>query len=642
VLKAQSHLARVGAAERRLPTQLFLTESERRLYDGWVFDLSVTQDGQDPNDPAVTRYNAIVALLKSNGASGTTLTNGAGLDLRQEFTTGGAPLADTPPPTVKLLSNGPQDIFEWWSWSIGDYVIKHEHPNVADDATKRVHLLRVYQNRTPAQLRAWQSALFAYAGFDLDLPGVELAAYLDRLSIDDLIDVITYLRTPYRPAHAFYIWHAQEAITRKGNFAAWQLARYPPSDPSSGPIDGLTDPLVTLSEAEQADRNLASYYVDFNTSWGQAKVTARSPITFQNDLFPEGSIAARFGIPDASICRQGGVMVQEDSPSLQPEDLDDLRQRGLSKHLSINVSKDTYPLLDGDQSPKTDLNKISCADFKAAATQIKTVIGSSADQIAAALSGKKTPDGSGYYDLFKKIWGLYSDAKTPYDMLRTFGNFQDFLPNNPIPGDRYELTKTAVSFVSKRAGWKLAAEIVEGIGEIDLAITVPFDMLMHIWEEEAQGAANFKLLGRLVAVRQYLQQLSALTFTKAINSPADVTIDMQTLYTRGLDRPYFLEIYLTDEWGRHPGLPNLQVTEFSTDLHQGVDEGIQAGEAAVPQLLDIVRDATGDLLASAGFDACKVQALKNLDLVNIDNLRGLVLRELVRVLLAQLEPGGRP
>ena len=49
-------------------------------------------------------------------------------------------------------------------------------------------------------------------------PGTELAAYLDRLSLDDLLDVLEYLRSPFKPGHAYYLQHVQQALARKKAF----------------------------------------------------------------------------------------------------------------------------------------------------------------------------------------------------------------------------------------------------------------------------------------------------------------------------------------------------------------------------------------------------------------------------------------
>ena len=73
----------------------------------------------------------------------------------------------------------------------------------------------------------------ALNGTDPDSPGTELAASFDRLSLDDLLDVLEHLRSPYKPTHAYYIQHVQAALARKKEFRRWMIDHVP-IDPNSG------------------------------------------------------------------------------------------------------------------------------------------------------------------------------------------------------------------------------------------------------------------------------------------------------------------------------------------------------------------------------------------------------------------------
>ena len=87
-----------------------------------------------------------------------------------------------------------------------------------------------------------------YIGSDPDTPGPELAAYLDRFSLDDLASFVDVLRSPFKPGNSIYIHHAQEAMLRKRGMQTWLAQRYPDALNAPIPSDSYTE--LTLGERD--------------------------------------------------------------------------------------------------------------------------------------------------------------------------------------------------------------------------------------------------------------------------------------------------------------------------------------------------------------------------------------------------------
>ena len=116
---------------------------------------------------------------------------------------------------LQLADTKTKDGLVYREWAIEDaakYLIKLEHPPSRD---VRAHVLSLYHDLHGDAGLAEKIRMTGYLGLVPDTPGTELAAYLDRASIDELVSLIDYLRAPYRSEHSFYIHHAQLAIQRK-------------------------------------------------------------------------------------------------------------------------------------------------------------------------------------------------------------------------------------------------------------------------------------------------------------------------------------------------------------------------------------------------------------------------------------------
>jgi hypothetical protein len=81
--------------------------------------------------------------------------------------------------------------------------------------------ITVYPSLTDKQRVDAEHDLYTNRGRVPDSPGTELAAYLDRFTMDELDGLLAFLRATYRPAFAYYVRNTQQAMMRKREFITW-------------------------------------------------------------------------------------------------------------------------------------------------------------------------------------------------------------------------------------------------------------------------------------------------------------------------------------------------------------------------------------------------------------------------------------
>src|SRR5205807_3990 len=207
--------------------QLFLDEEEDDIIHGRLFRLAgYTDEDQGPTRAA--RFKAVRELLDTNKYSD---ASSPGIDIREEFKNKlGIELAPQPHIVLKTpaVTNHDHDL-DPAVWLIDDqdnhYLIKLENPSTRQGV--QAHTIAVYNNITAKEQFNREVAYLADHVNNADTPGTELAASFDRLTIDDLLGVIAYLRTPFKPSNSLYIDHAQQAIKRKEGFDAWRKEHHP-------------------------------------------------------------------------------------------------------------------------------------------------------------------------------------------------------------------------------------------------------------------------------------------------------------------------------------------------------------------------------------------------------------------------------
>jgi len=127
-------------------------------------------------------------------------------------------------------------------------------------------------------------------GEDPDTPGVELLAYLDTFSYDELSALIRYLRKPYKPFRSKYIHHAYLALKRKGIETKGDIYFSKLKDTiefnlwANQPLGAYSEQ-ERLIELEDSVENIN--YMLAESTWESVKPYSLYKRDFQDDLFDD-------------------------------------------------------------------------------------------------------------------------------------------------------------------------------------------------------------------------------------------------------------------------------------------------------------------------------------------------------------------
>ena len=265
-VRAGASIDNKPSARESIPIQLFLNEEQNDTFRGKVLRLAGYID--EPLEPAdKARFDAVRAALEQ----GTLAAGGVDIeaDLENETKVDLAP--GTKP--VRVSATGPADA-QRITWSLSDgqnrFKILLEHRSNPDG--QPAHTITVYADYANERERIMEEyRAIAYIGTDPDSPGTELAASLDQLSLEDLLDVLEHLRSPYKPTHAYYLQHVQAALARKKAFRQWMIDNVPIETSSVL----ATDPYTQLSRSEDQDYSALSYTFEFSSVWAEVKCPTR-------------------------------------------------------------------------------------------------------------------------------------------------------------------------------------------------------------------------------------------------------------------------------------------------------------------------------------------------------------------------------
>lgn len=629
-LTAQAQVVNAIGANETVPLQLFLNEGEHDHFIGKLFPIAVSRDDDAADAPSRLRYEAYTGILKSNTNGSQNFGDGAGNDLRTEFQREGRRLSTNA--TIRQIPNpsAPPDSLEWNIWRIDDpptsYLVKQEHPNATPRT--RMHALTVYAPLAGRELEEVHYELSTWFGTDPDTPGVELVAYLDRLSTDDLVNMATYLRSPYKPDHAFYLHHILQAIGRKGNAHEFFQARFPDAGNTVLPS---ADALLMLSPGERDDLHAEVYPFEFQSYWTEVKASARSPIVFQTDLFKEEPLPKRLHLPAENLCDDDGLSLVADSPFTDKDEFKRIEAQGL------NLFFATAEVAKLSASPLPEDEYSDCTDLKAALAKWKELQTLPVDQARDGLAAEHTPSGKSYLDIILEL-------RSHYSFLRNMTKLTEFskvikLPKIPDPTDPYDMAKFVSEKVAKYVGWETAAEVLAEYALYELAFTVPMKMWLKFAEAQADAARAEKAKGKVTAIRQWLRALELYTFSRSFNE-GDVLDNTDVTTPLGNDRYYitrYINEAMLEDSSESSGPVSKRHLQFPDSFGNGYDAGVLAVQLRVwPAIQKQTKQVVSDLLREANLDSCKVKTLNEAEFLDLTGLNARVIRAFARKLLDDL------
>jgi hypothetical protein len=576
------------------PAQLFFRKPDNNQYKGLIERLAVYVD--PGGNPAEAVLNALRGVLPAEGASpvaipaalATALSDKAGLTLTDQ-----ARLVFA---AKRAKSRGPEEI----DWAIDDgekYLIRLEHP---PSGAVRAHMLSLYHDLRGKDGAEERVRMTGYLGLVPDTPGTELAAYLDRRTIEELVGLIDHLRAPYRPEHSFYIHHAQEAIRRKKEWSAWSSGR---SAGNQDPLAFLVDPYDALTGAEAEDKRRVAHEFPFNSVWREVKVSHPKLGIPQNDLFAEEPLKQKLRIADGAVSAE----LELDSPA---SNIDELRKLE-------GPAPDGFTLVEKDEFEFADEPGPDCMEFRTILEHWKSLDGLDDEEIRRRLDLETASDGKTFLD-------HVSDLKFAFRIGKKLTNIV--------------FERTPKGFVERIVARIPGLGIPSALGvpttfvallRILPAFTIAFDLWMRSAEDEERADQVAETTGKVVAVRQWLRELIAETRTP--DFPEGVDIDLR----RGLANPpmdRYLQEQADDDRMAEP-------RSFVIDLdrlEKGFDEGIRMMEKATDEMLERADDAIDDVFGELDIDPCKAKVLADVGVLDMRELRASVVRELCFRLLRQI------
>jgi hypothetical protein len=590
-LRAAAKVADAFGARDSFPVQLFFFEGENNLWRGKLPVLaSYTEEGGVPTDRP--RFEALRAVLPSTNAAVP-----APALLRSAFKDALGVELDTA--TVRLVErtgDGPLARITWLVEHGEQHKVKLEH--FASEHGVRGHSLSVYTGLSDQQRVLERFALMAHLGRDPDAPGTELAAYFDRFTIEELVDLIDVLRSPYRAGHAYYIHHAQHAIKRKKDYLQWTTARTDHDDP----LGPLLDPYEVLSGGEAEDKRHLAYDFDFNLFWQEVRASHPSIGAFQTDLFVEEDLQDKLDLPD----QIAGLTFEPESPFSDVDEARQLEAAGREEFFAL-AEKSAFEPGPRDQG-------LSCPEFTAVLERWKELQGQPSAEIKRLLDLESTSDGKTFLDHVEALYDAYQLYDLGDDLL-DMATLED--------GLAVKLVERIPAFAPSLIGVPTTLTIMMRVWPV---FSIPYDLWMRTAEAEERADQFSENLGRVTAARQWLRELTRRASGE--NLPDDFEIDLSMF---GEEHPFIARYVLEQRQSLDE-----EVIAFAYDQDRGragFDEGVRLMKRANKEILERADEAVAAILRQPGLDACKVKALHDAGVVDLQRIRAAVIIKIADGLL---------
>jgi len=428
--------------------------------------------------------------------------------------------------------------------------------------------------------------VIATEGRDPDAPGTELAAYLDRFTLDELDGLLAFLRATYRPAFAFYINHTQEAMQRRRDFNDWWKVHR---------VDEPIDAYSILRPGEKDDLKAVAFPFDFNDNWRQVKTFSTYVTPVQTDLFAEDDLRAKLKIVGTWSCDSS----VPNSPSTSRADARAAQLPGNERFFASKPNKTLF-------EPKPATPDSGCADFRTAITKWKELrdAGDEPDLEKQKLEELEV-SGESYY---KKI----QETLEPFHLTLELSDllFQTHIEPYAL------LTEHLAKHVASEA-LADALETGAAVGELAPVFMIPFEMWMQAAEANLEGVNLSEELGELVAIRLWIYRMNDLTVTQvpfvgtqSINLGGPEAFDDAYKEVHARDYPY----------------GDISYRYSPDDMKRGFVFAAPRFSAIGPQIVVQADKAVSERIAALGLDPCRLKALTDIGLLDLDKIRRRTIR----------------
>jgi hypothetical protein len=611
--------------------QMFLDEGDDDSLYGRLIRLAGYTEKDEKTDRQ-QRFNAVLAALKSNELADSSAS--PAVDVVADFKSGLA--VDLVSPQLKLVTPATWgDTTKRAIWSLDDgtnhYLIKLENP--ATRAGVLAHTITVYSILTEDAQTKREMAYLADHTDNQDTPGTELAAYFDRLSIDDLLSVVLYLRDPFKPGNALYIHHAQQAMKRKQGFEDWVWQQHPElRDPHAAPL--IEEWEWELHTWEKDDIKESSYQFDFNNAWFEVKAFMTTGVDPQDDLFLNESLAQKLKLTDDS------ALLDPETDSPAPA----VRPPSAFEAQFASSPADTDKALFDEPEDST----AGCQDFEEVITKFVAMSGQDAEQINAMLETQKTSSGASFVDVIKGVTSKYSFLRTmvrfteipKLSKLPWLPSSQDGLVTEPVKRILEHELKTELAWWAETEGAVETSTVLlqNGLGLLWSwsVIMIPAKMLNHIAEEEEHTDEVWQAIGQLTAIRQYLRRVAdACYLAKSMPDLHEIDVSTPVSTAPGYsgytfaNQPYYIGRYFLEQFEEDPA-GGVSYPIWGPDrMKEGYDQGITIMKfKVIDELVHRAEHGMDAALEKLEMDSCKIRVLTKAGLLDVGALQAQVVGEL--------------
>jgi hypothetical protein len=604
VLRAGASILDKPSAKESFPIQLFLTHDQNDRFRGKRLRLAGYTD--DPDVPPVpaekARFDAVLSVLKAGAFAGDGVDIKADLKNQEDIE-----LSDRATLT-KVKATGEADA-ERITWAIRDnerFKIQLELQSTPDG--QPAHTITVYNDYANEDDKiSAEYKVVAVDGTDPDSPGTELAAYLDRISLDDLLSVLEYLRSPFKPVHAYYIQHVQQALARKKGFRTWLRDNAPIIDNTVLP----DDPFRALLRSEYQAYAELSYSFEFNSVWAEVKASNPSKTAFRNDLYAEEDLATTFKIPEqALINRRELPELDSDSPGADIEALRALESVGFEPFFKADKNIVAH-------APEP--TSLDCAEFEEIVKKWQEVKDLEPEGMREVLEALKTKTGKSYWDVLDDF---KSHVKAWFQIVGI-----------TIPGIDWVVLskKDFAELVLKKAPYLSRIVVLQAILEAEFVFTIPLTMWLDFAEAQVESRFYWYTVGRITVMRQWLRELEDLTFRKEIDSPSQIDIDVTIPLS---NEPYYISRYNFERFKSGKFLDRFIAAPDR--LKDGFDDQARVIHRLGEEILSTTDEVLGDVMRDSGLEPCQIEVLRKAGIFDVREHKSFVIRQLANELLAKL------
>lgn len=553
-----------------IPFQLFFSDDQDEEFKGQIFELASysTIPNEEPDAEGKANYDAYVKLLDDGE-----LQDNNGHNILTAFEQESVALTNPKIVPLPPVRNRKQ-------WGIQDgsaYTIKESFYYIYPKGFMTA--LKVFEPIT----RQKRLDFFEFQGSDPDNPGTELMAYLDNHSLEELYDLIHFLREPYKEDHAFYIYMALEAMERKSGFLTWPVKKEVDEKRKNVPLLRAWD---ELSDLERADKEKYAYY--FSNVWREAKASTSRDKEFTVDLFEEKKLP----FPSEIL----GEVMEPDTPESDPEILekDSNNPKGVPDPSPEYFDKETV----FQEVKREDL---SCQKFKKALEIIKQNKGKKWEEIEKIFRDTKIDDSNTLYDYFTSNYG-YNSFELASQILEFF---------SPYASDSGTIVGTLGTFAESRLVFA---------GSVFFAIAGPLLMMKDILGEISKGEQVYKRVGIITGLKQGNAMIMEIIFDYNNHS-----VPIGTSYDLLSKAPNHIEAYKTFTGDTRV---LILMSEFLDAHEEGYKIGLKEVNQALNEDLSKYMSLFKQFVMEKGLKECQFKELLNSGLIDENMVKRAILRGL--------------